>query len=125
LQPPNYACATCIRTFALREDLKAHHMHPCNPDEAHLVALSMDLAEADDEREFVRDLVERNKSAIQAIYDAEAAKIEAERAAKQAAENQRKEEEAKRIADAKAAAEAALRPNDEEDIDAFLDDDDL
>jgi hypothetical protein len=100
-------------------------MRACNPDEAHLVALTMGLVEADDETEFVRGLVERNKAAIQAIYDAEAAKIEAERVAKEAAEKQKKEEEAKRIADAKAAAEAALKPNDEEDIDAFLDDDDV
>lgn len=122
-QPPHYECATCIRTFALREDLKAHHAKPCNPAESVLVSLSTDLADTPEEVTVVRDLQQRNAEVIQAFLDAEAAKVEAERRAREEEARAKAEAEAKRLAEEKAAAAAALVPNEEEDIDAFLGDD--
>jgi hypothetical protein len=80
-QRPRHECPTCIRTFALVEDLREHHYNPCDPAERHCVLLKAKLATDAEEVALVSQLVERNA----AILAEEARKREEEEAAAAAA----------------------------------------
>ena len=113
------ACAGCLRTFALKQDLLAHNSAPCHEDEKGFLQFPGDFAVDPADSDFYQALVIRNAAEIQAVFDAEEAA---------AAATRRAEIEAG-VAAAAAARQAELemlvpRAENDEDIDGFLDDDD-
>jgi hypothetical protein len=72
-QTPRFECPTCIRTFALLGDIRAHTRLGCDPHEAVAVLFKPSLADpaSMDEVQCVADLATRNQAVRDALEEAE------------------------------------------------------